>query len=122
MLLWHFMNASSSGSCCVSDVSMAAEAASCLRRCPSSGSCSYSQYEKLKRATNTKSALVRKLVIFRVLPYLLQLRLHRILHVLQQHRNKKSFVNTILGLVKLIEMTPLSQINTIANGHIRRIS
>jgi len=84
---------------------MVAQSASCSCRCPSSSFCSYSQYKKLKRATNTKSALVRKRLYFLVLPYLFQLRPRRILHVLQQ-KDKKSFVSTILGLVKLIEMTP----------------
>ena len=57
-----------------------------------------------------------------MLPFLFQLRKRRILPVLQQREIRKAFVNTILGLIKLIKTTPLAQIDTIANGHMPRTS
>ena len=63
MLLGYFMNVRSSGSCSVSDVSMAAQS-DLIRVVALLLVFAYSQHKKLKTVTNTKSALVSKKVIF----------------------------------------------------------
>ena len=110
-----FMCTSSSRSCSVSDISIAAQAAPCSARCPSSNFCAYLQYGKLKKATNRTCISKQTGYISDCCSFYFNSG-YVVFCMSYNKEIRKMLCQRILGLGKLIEMTPPAQIDAIANG------